>query len=290
MAQLIDGQAIAQALRDEIATQVTKVKQTHGCVPGLAVVLVGEDPASHVYVRNKGIATKQAGMNSFEYRLPADTPQAALLEKIDALNKDPHVHGILVQFPVPAHICQQAIIDHIAPEKDVDGLHPLNAGRLASGLNALTPCTPTGCVHLAKSCLGDDLSGKHVVIIGRSNLVGKPAAQLFLQENCTPSLTHSRTRNLPALCRMADILVAAVGIPHFVKGEWVNEGACIIDVGINRIGAPEKGTGKTRLVGDVDFAAAQHAGFITPVPGGVGPMTIAMLLQNTLAAFHRQIG
>ncbi|MCH1568045.1 MAG: bifunctional methylenetetrahydrofolate dehydrogenase/methenyltetrahydrofolate cyclohydrolase FolD [Alphaproteobacteria bacterium] len=294
-AQKIDGKAIAAALRGRIGDAVSALDKAHGKKPGLAVVLVGEDAASQVYVKNKGIATKEAGMTSLEFRLPADTPEAVLLEQVDALNNDSAVNGILVQFPVPEQMSQQKIIDRINPAKDVDGLNPLNAGRLVSGLSALTPCTPTGSVILAKETLGD-LSGKHAVVIGRSNLVGKPVAQLLLNENCTVTLAHSRTADLPAMCRQADILVAAVGIAELVKGDWIKPGACVIDVGINRIDAPERGLddegkGKTRLVGDVDFAAASEvAAHITPVPGGVGPMTIACLLKNTLTAFCRQNG
>ena len=289
-AQLIDGKQIAADLRGRIGAAVAELNAKHDKLPGLAVVLVGEDAASQVYVKNKGIATKEAGMTSLEFRLPADTPQNVLLDKVRALNADPDVNGILVQFPVPEQISQQAVIDTIDPAKDVDGLNPLNAGRLVSGLAALTPCTPLGSVVLAKQTLGD-LTGKHAVVIGRSNLVGKPVAQLLLNENCTVTLAHSRTADLPAVCRQADILVAAVGIPELVKADWVKPGACVIDVGINRIDAPEKGEGKTRLVGDVAFdEAAEIAAHITPVPGGVGPMTIACLLKNTLTAFCRQNG
>ena len=289
-AQKIDGKAIAAALRGRIAAAVQDLQNRHGKTPGLAVVLVGEDAASQVYVKNKGIATKEAGMTSLEFRLPEDTPEEVLLDKVRALNADPAVNGILVQFPVPAQISQQVVIDTIDAAKDVDGLNPANAGRLVSGLDALTPCTPLGSVILAKETLGD-LTGKHAVVIGRSNLVGKPVAQLLLRENCTVTTAHSRTGDLPAMCRQADILVAAVGIPEMVKGDWVKPGACVIDVGINRIDAPEKGEGKTRLVGDVAYAeAAEIAAHITPVPGGVGPMTIACLLRNTLTAFCRQNG
>ena len=299
-ADLIDGKKIAGALRAQIATRVGVLKSDHNLTPGLAVVLVGEDPASQVYVRNKGIATKEVGMNSLEFRLPADTSQEALLDKVRALNNDPEVHGILVQFPVPEQISQQAVIDTISPEKDVDGLHPVNAGRLASGHltgvgAALVPCTPQGSVLLARAALGD-LTGAHAVVVGRSNLVGKPVAQLLLGENCTVSIAHSRTHDLPDLCRNADILVAAVGIAEMVRGDWVKPGACVIDVGINRVPAPEKGLdnagqAKTKLVGDVAFdEAAEVAGHITPVPGGVGPMTIACLLRNTLTAACRQAG
>ena len=284
----IDGKAIAAQLRQRIGAAVTTLKQQHNLTPGLAVVLVGEDAASQVYVRNKGIATKEAGMRSLEFRMPADTAQEDLLAQVEALNNDPEVHGMLVQFPVPDQISQQAVIDTISPDKDVDGLHPQNAGRLVSGLPALTPCTPTGSVILAKQTLGD-LTGKHAVVIGRSNLVGKPVAQLLLNENCTVTIAHSRTKDLAAECRRADILIAAVGIAEMVQGAWVKPGACVIDVGINRVPGAE--AGKTRLVGDVDFAAASaHAGHITPVPGGVGPMTIACLLRNTLMAACRQAG
>ena len=289
-AQKIDGKAIAAALRGRIGAAVQDLQNRHRKMPGLAVVLVGEDAASQVYVKNKGIATKEAGMTSLEFRLPEDTPEEVLFDKLDALNADPEVNGILVQFPVPDQISQQKVIDTIDPAKDVDGLNPANAGRLVSGLDALTPCTPLGSVILAKETLGD-LTGKHAVVIGRSNLVGKPVAQLLLRENCTVTTAHSRTSDLPAVCRQADILVAAVGIPEMVKADWVKPGACVIDVGINRIDAPEKGRGKTRLVGDVAYDdAAEVAAHITPVPGGVGPMTIACLLRNTLTAFCRQNG
>ena len=284
----IDGKAIAAALRQRIGDAVTTLKQNHNLTPGLAVVLVGEDAASQVYVRNKGIATKEAGMHSLEFRMPADTTQEDLLAQVEALNKDARVHGILVQFPVPDQISQQAVIDTISPDKDVDGLHPQNAGRLVSGLPALAPCTPTGSVILAKQTLGD-LTGKHAVVIGRSNLVGKPVAQLLLNENCTVTIAHSRTKDLAAECRRADILIAAVGIAEMVQGDWVKPGACVIDVGINRVPGAE--AGKTRLVGDVDFdAVSAHAAHVTPVPGGVGPMTIACLLRNTLTAACRQAG
>lgn len=294
-AEIIDGKAIAAGLRARIGDAVAELQDTHGLTPGLAVVLVGEDPASQVYVRNKGIATKQAGMVSLEFKLPADTSEAVLLDKVRELNDDPSVHGILVQFPVPDQISQQNVINTISPDKDVDGLHPVNAGRLVSGLDALAPCTPTGAVILARETL-HDLTGKHAVVLGRSNLVGKPVAQLLLNENATVTIAHSRTKDLPEICRRADILVAAVGIPEMVKGDWVKPGACVIDVGINRIDAPEKNTdekeaAKTRLVGDVAFKeVAAVAGHITPVPGGVGPMTIACLLRNTLTAARRIAG
>lgn len=287
-ARLIDGKEIAAALRGEIAVTVRGLIADHGVRPGLAVVLVGEDPASQVYVRNKSIATEAAGMASFEHRLPADTPEEELLSLVGALNADPNVHGLLVQFPVPPHMSQQRVIEHINPDKDVDGLHPINAGKLASGIAGLVPCTPLGSLILAQRSLGD-LSGNHVVIVGRSNLVGKPAAQLFLGENATVTIAHSRTNDLPNLCQQADILIAAVGRPRMIEGSWIKKGATVIDVGINRIEDPA--TGKTRLVGDVDFeSAAAVAGQITPVPGGVGPMTIACLLRNTVVAACRQSG
>ena len=297
-ATLIDGKKIAAELRGAIGARVSALQAAHNLTPGLAVVLVGEDAASQVYVRNKGIATREVGMQSFEYRRPADTSQRVLLDKVNELNDDSAVHGILVQFPVPEQISQQTVIDTISPDKDVDGLHPINAGRLASGHltgpgAALAPCTPQGSVMLARAALGD-LTGAHALVVGRSNLVGKPVAQLLLAENCTVSIAHSRTRDLAGLCRSADVLVAAVGIPEMVKGDWVKPGSCVIDVGINRVEAPEKGLDdagrpKTKLVGDVAFDdVAQLAGHITPVPGGVGPMTIACLLQNTLTAACRQ--
>lgn len=289
-AALIDGKAFAAGLRERIGAAIADLKSTHGAVPGLAVVLVGEDPASQVYVRNKGKQTIESGMASFEHKLDASTSQEALLKLIADLNADPAVDGILVQLPLPDHIDAQAVLDTITPEKDVDGFHVINAGRLATGGDALVPCTPLGCLLLLRDQLGD-LTGKHAVIVGRSNIVGKPMAALLLRESCTVTVTHSRTRDLPAECRRADILVAAVGRPEMVKGDWVKPGATVIDVGINRIDAPEKGEGKTRLVGDVDFASASEvAGAITPVPGGVGPMTIACLLRNTVEAACRRRG
>jgi methylenetetrahydrofolate dehydrogenase (NADP+)/methenyltetrahydrofolate cyclohydrolase len=287
-ASLIDGKKIAADLRAEIAGVVASLKADHDVTPGLAVVLVGEDAASQVYVRNKGIATHEAGMASFEHRLPAETTQAELLALVSRLNNDPSVHGILVQFPVPAHISQQDVIEHINPDKDVDGLHPINAGRLASGIAGLVPCTPMGSLILAQRTLGD-LAGKNVVVVGRSNLVGKPAAQLFLGAHATVTVAHSRSRDLAEICRHADILIAAVGRPQMIAGDWVKPGATVIDVGINRVN--DAATGKTKLVGDVDFAAAQAvAAHITPVPGGVGPMTIACLLRNAVVAACRQAG
>jgi methylenetetrahydrofolate dehydrogenase (NADP+)/methenyltetrahydrofolate cyclohydrolase len=289
-ARIIDGKAYAAGLRGRIGEHVARLQKDHGLTPGLAVVLVGNDPASEVYVRNKGIATKEVGMNSFEFKLPADTNEEDLLAKVRELNADPSVHGILVQFPVPDQISQQKVIDTISPDKDVDGLHPVNAGRLASGLDGLVSCTPLGCLMLIKDVMAD-IAGKNAVVIGRSNLVGKPVAQLLLKENCTVTIAHSRTADLAKVAAGADILVAAVGRAQMVKGDWVKPGATVIDVGMNRIPAPEKGEGKTRLVGDVDFEAAKEvAGAITPVPGGVGPMTIACLLHNTLIAACRQAG
>jgi len=287
-AQIIDGKAFGQGLRARVAAEVAELKKS-GLTPGLAVVLVGEDPASQVYVRNKGVQTEEAGMLSVTHRLPAETSQADLLALVEQLNADPAIHGILVQFPVPAHISQPAVVATISPDKDVDGLHVINAGRLASGLPALTPCTPLGCMMLIRDVLGEDLAGKRAVVIGRSNLVGKPIAQLLLGADCTVTIAHSKTKDLPAVCREADILVAAVGRPQMVKADWIKPGACVIDVGMNRI--PGKEPGKTKLVGDVDYEGARSvAGSITPVPGGVGPMTIACLLQNTLTAAKRLAG
>tara|TARA_Y100000768_G_scaffold57280_2_gene38452 strand:+ start:5182 stop:6081 length:900 start_codon:yes stop_codon:yes gene_type:complete len=281
---IIDGKDYASRLRGKLKIAVNDLKDKYKITPGLAVVLVGNDPASEIYVRNKGIQTKEAGMNSFEYRLPESTSEDDLLAKVEQLNSDKSVNGILVQFPVPKHMEQQKIIERILPSKDVDGLHPVNSGYLASGLKGLVPCTPQGASLLIKDTL-PSLSGLHAVIVGRSNLVGKPIAQLLLRENCTVTICHSRTKNLKEICLSADILVAAVGIPEMVKGDWVKDGAVVIDVGINRLPAPEKGEGKTKLVGDVDFGeAGKKSSAITPVPGGVGPMTIACLLLNTLAA------
>jgi len=283
-ADVIDGRAFAATLRARVGAAVKGLKKNHGLTPGLAVVLVGADPASEVYVRNKGVATREAGMNSFEFKMPGDVSQDALLAQVYALNEDPSVHGILVQFPVPEHIDQSRVIEAIDPNKDVDGLHPVNAGHLMGGNGLLVPCTPLGCVKLIKNHL-KDLSGKRALVLGRSALVGKPLGLLLLNENCTVTLAHSRTLDLADECRRADILVAAVGRPHFVQGDWIKPGAVVIDVGINRVPAPEKGAGKTRLVGDVDYVpACERAAAITPVPGGVGPMTIACLLANTLTA------
>ena len=290
-ARIIDGKVLAPAVKTAVAAAVADLKARHGLTPGLGVILVGEDPASQVYVRNKHKATLEAGMNSFECTMPATSSEAEVLVKVAEFNANPDIHGFLVQFPVPDQISQQAVIDAIDPVKDADGLHPLNAGRLASGLPAMVPATPEGCLIMAKHAAGGDLTGKHAVIIGRSNLVGKPVAQLLLNENCTVTIAHSRSRDLPAIARQADILVAAVGRPQMVKGDWVKPGAIVIDVGINRIDAPEKGEGKTRLVGDVDYAEAfKVAGAITPVPGGVGLMTVACLMRNAVIAACRQHG
>lgn len=287
--KLIDGKAFAATMRGKIAEQAAILKRDHGVTPGLAAVLVGEDPASHVYVRNKEKQTIECGMASVGRKLAADTSQKELLSVIEELNADPAVHGILVQLPLPDQIDAAAIIPAILPEKDVDGFHPINVGRLASGEPGLVPCTPLGCTMMLKDRLGD-LSGANAVIVGRSNIVGKPMAHLLLAENCTVTIAHSRTRDLADVCRGADILVAAVGRAQMIQGDWIKPGATVIDVGINRV-PKEDGSGKFRLVGDVDFDAAKDvAGAITPVPGGVGPMTIACLLQNTLTACARQNG
>ncbi|OKH88667.1 bifunctional methylenetetrahydrofolate dehydrogenase/methenyltetrahydrofolate cyclohydrolase FolD [Thalassospira sp. TSL5-1] len=286
-AKIIDGKAFAAKLRGDITTEVAKLKAEHGIVPGLAVVLVGEDPASQVYVRNKGKQTIECGMNSYEHKLPAATTQEDLVALITQLNNDPKVHGILCQLPVPKHIDENAVLAAIDPAKDVDGFHIINAGALATGGDGIAPCTPYGCLMLLKDTLGD-LSGKRAVVVGRSNIVGKPMAQLLLKENCTVTIAHSRTRDLPEEVRRADIVIAAVGRPNMIKGDWIGKGATVIDVGINRI---EGENGKMKLVGDVDFdSAAEVAGAITPVPGGVGPMTIACLLNNTLIAACRANG
>jgi methylenetetrahydrofolate dehydrogenase (NADP+) / methenyltetrahydrofolate cyclohydrolase len=281
-ATIIDGKKAAADLRARVAELAAAFAADAGRKPGLAVVLVGEDAASSVYVRSKGKATVAAGMESFEHRLPADTPQADLIALVDALNADDRVDGILVQLPLPEGLDAQAVLTRIDPDKDVDGFHPVNAGRLATGLNGFVPCTPYGCLMLLKAELGD-LSGLNAVVVGRSNIVGKPMAALLTAADCTVTIAHSRTRNLPHHLAAADIVVAAVGRPHFVKGEWLKPGATVIDVGINRT--------DTGLVGDVEFeSAASVAGAITPVPGGVGPMTIACLLRNTLVAAHRREG
>ena len=290
-AKIIDGKAFAAELRGRVGDTVAALGRDHGLTPGLAVVLVGKNPASHIYVRNKNKQTLEAGMNSFEHNLPVETSQDALLALVRQLNDDPKVHGILVQLPLPDRIDDQAVINAIDPDKDVDGFHVINAGRLmtvAKGSQPpLVPCTPLGCLMLLKAEIGD-LSGQRAVVVGRSNIVGKPMAQLLLQESCTVTIAHSRTRDLPAVCREADILVAAVGRPKMIEGDWIKPGAVVIDVGINRI---EAEGGKTKLVGDVDTEAAKRvAAAITPVPGGVGPMTIACLLANTTTAACRQHG
>jgi methylenetetrahydrofolate dehydrogenase (NADP+) / methenyltetrahydrofolate cyclohydrolase len=280
MTQIIDGKAFAEGLRRRIGSAVAKLKADHALMPGLAVVLVGEDPASKVYVANKAKQTVEVGMNSWEHKLPAETSEADLLALVQKLNNDPSVHGILVQMPVPKHIDSAKVLNTVAPEKDVDGFHVVNVGRLSTGQDALVACTPTGCVMLAKSTLGK-LDGLNAVVIGRSNIVGKPVAQLLLAENCTVTVAHSKSKDLPAIVRQADLVIAAVGRPEMVKGDWIKPGACVIDVGINRI----ERNGKNILVGDCDFASCKDvAGSITPVPGGVGPMTIACLLYNTVRA------
>ena len=279
MATIIDGKAFSAKLRGEIARKVAVLKQVHSITPGLAVVLVGEDPASQVYVRSKGKQTVEAGMNSYEHKLDVNTSQQDLLALIEQLNGDPDVHGILVQLPLPGHIDEEAVINSISVGKDVDGFHLSNVGLLSIGADGIVPCTPLGSLMMLKDHLGD-LSGKKAIIVGRSNIVGKPMAALLLKESCTVTIAHSRTVDLPGECRQADILVAAVGRPEMVKGDWIKPGATVIDVGINRI---ENEDGSTRLVGDVEFdSAVKVAGAITPVPGGVGPMTIACLLHNTL--------
>ncbi|MEM8848780.1 MAG: bifunctional methylenetetrahydrofolate dehydrogenase/methenyltetrahydrofolate cyclohydrolase FolD [Pseudomonadota bacterium] len=288
-AKIIDGKAFAAGIRGAVAEHVARLASEHGVKPGLAVVLVGEDPASEVYVGHKHKATVAAGMASFEHRLPADTSEETLFDLIDRLNADPSVHGILCQFPVPAHLDERRTVARIDPAKDVDGLSVANAGLLATGGDALVSCTPLGCLMLLRDVLGD-MTGKDAVVIGRSNLFGKPMAQLLLRENCTVTVAHSRTKDLRDVCRRADILVAAVGRAEMVQGDWVKPGATVIDVGITRVPHPDK-PGKTRLLGDCHFAScADVAGAITPVPGGVGPMTIACLLANTVTACCRAHG
>jgi methylenetetrahydrofolate dehydrogenase (NADP+)/methenyltetrahydrofolate cyclohydrolase len=285
--RIIDGKAIGAKLRGEIAREVAQLKQAHGVTPGIAVVLVGANPASEVYVRTKSKAVGEAGMRAVDRKLPEATSEADLLAEVARLNADPSIHGILVQLPLPKHIDSQKVIAAIDPAKDVDGFHPVNAGKLASGLPALVPCTPLGCVILAKT-VHASLAGMDAVVIGRSNIVGKPVAQLLLAENATVTITHSKTRDLPAVCRRADLLVAAIGRPEMVRGDWIKPGATVIDVGINRIAGEG---GKSRIVGDVAFSEAEKvAGALTPVPGGVGPMTIACLLLNTVRAACAQHG
>lgn len=286
-AALIDGKAFAEGLRQKVGEYAAAFEARSGRKAGLAVVLVGEDPASQVYVRSKGKATLAAGMNSFEYRMDDDTTEAELIAKVEELNADPGVDGILVQLPLPKELDEQAVISTIDPDKDVDGFHIINAGRLSVGQKGFVPCTPLGCLMMLKDRLGD-LSGKDAVVVGRSNIVGKPMAQLLTDANATVTIAHSRTRDLPDVVRRADIVVAAVGRPEMVKGDWIKPGAVVIDVGINRIETDE---GKTRLVGDVDFTSAREvASAITPVPGGVGPMTIAVLLRNALVSAYRREG
>ena len=285
-ATIIDGKAFAATVREKVAGHVARLKEEHGITPGLAVVLVGEDPASQVYVRSKGKQTVETGMHSFEHRLDADTSEADLLAIVDQLNTDPAVHGILVQLPLPGHLNEDLVINAIDPAKDVDGFHISNVGLLGTGQKSMVPCTPLGCLMMLRDHHGS-LSGMDAVVIGRSNIVGKPMAQLLLGDSCTVTIAHSRTKDLPEVVRRADVVVAAVGRPEMVPGDWIKEGATVIDVGINRI----EQDGKTRLVGDVDFAsAAERVGAITPVPGGVGPMTIACLLANTVTACCRANG
>ncbi|WP_375550545.1 bifunctional methylenetetrahydrofolate dehydrogenase/methenyltetrahydrofolate cyclohydrolase FolD [Rhodophyticola porphyridii] len=288
-AEIIDGKAFAAQIREKVAAHVARLKSDHDMVPGLAVVLVGEDPASQVYVRNKGKQTVEAGMAGFEHKLDAATSEADILHLVDRLNADPKVHGILVQLPLPDHVDSSKVINRINPAKDVDGFHISNVGLLGTGQKSMVPCTPLGCLMMLRDHHGS-LSGLNAVVLGRSNIVGKPMAQLLLADNCTVTIAHSRTTDLPHICRGADILVVAVGRPEMVQGDWVKPGATVIDVGMNRIQHPDN-PDKTKLVGDVDFAAAaQVAGAITPVPGGVGPMTIACLLANTVTACCRAHG
>ena len=281
-AQIIDGKAYAEGLRGRIAGHVARLKAEHGITPGLAVVIVGHDPASEIYVSQKAKQTVEVGMHSEKYELAEDTPEAEVLALVERLNRDPKIHGILMQLPLPRQIDPNKVILAISPDKDVDCFTPASVGKLQIGLPGPVSCTPLGCLMLLRDFLGN-LSGKHAVIVGRSNLVGKPMAQLLLRENCTVTVAHSKTADLPGIVRQADIVVAAVGRPQMIKGDWIKPGAAVIDVGINRVPAPDKGEGKTRLVGDVDYASALPvAGWITPVPGGVGPMTIACLLANTV--------
>lgn len=289
-AKIIDGREFAAEVRGRVKDHVARLASEHGFAPGLAVVLVGEDPASQVYVRSKGKATVEAGMKSVEHRLAADTSERELLALVDQLNNDSSIHGILVQLPLPEHLKEDLVVNAIDPAKDVDGFHISNVGLLGTGRKSMVPCTPLGCLMMLRDH-HESLSGLEAVIIGRSNIVGRPMAQLLIGDSCTVTVAHSRTRDLPEVVRRADVVVAAVGRPEMVQGNWVKPGATVIDVGINRVDAPERGEGKTRLVGDVDFERAlQVAGAITPVPGGVGPMTIACLLANTLTACCRSNG
>ena len=286
-AQIIDGHVLSERLKTRVAAEVAELKQAHGLTPGLAVVLVGEDPASQIYVRSKAEESRKAGLHSVVHRLPAETAEADVIALVQQLNADPTIHGVLVQLPLPKHISEQRVLAVLDPAKDVDGLTVANAGRLASGLPALTPCTPLGCMIMLRESLGD-LAGKTALVVGRSVLVGRPVAQLLLRADCTVTIAHSKTRDLPDVCRQAEILVAAIGRPQMIQGDWIRPGAAVIDVGINRapLRDPVKAAaGKTRVVGDVDFkAASEVAGWITPVPGGVGLMTVACLLQNTVTA------
>lgn len=285
-AKIISGKEFSESVRNKVAHHVAHLKADHGIVPGLAVVLVGEDPASKVYVRNKGEQTLAVGMKSVEHKLDVNTPEEKLLKLIESLNEDPTIHGILCQLPLPGHINEDLVINSISPDKDVDGFHISNVGRLGTGQKSMVPCTPLGCLMMLRYHHGS-LSGLNAVVVGRSNIVGKPMANLLLQDSCTVTIAHSRTKDIENICRRADIIVAAVGRPEMINADWISEGATVIDVGINRIPHPEK-EGKTKLVGDVDYkSAAQVAGAITPVPGGVGPMTIACLLANTVTACCR---
>ncbi|MDQ6436667.1 bifunctional methylenetetrahydrofolate dehydrogenase/methenyltetrahydrofolate cyclohydrolase FolD [Mesorhizobium sp. LHD-90] len=293
MAEIIDGKAVAEDVVAKVKTLAAGLKAEKGIVPGLAVVIVGEDPASQVYVASKGKKAKECGFHSVQHTLPAETGEAELAELIETLNADPAIHGILVQLPLPKHIDSGSIIQTISPDKDVDGFHFVNVGKLGTGEleTAFVPCTPAGSMLLIERVRGKDLSGLNAVVVGRSNIVGKPMANLLLAANCTVTIAHSRTKDLAALARTADILVAAVGRPEMIRSDWVKPGATVIDVGINRVPAPDKGEGKTRLVGDVAYTeAADNAGAITPVPGGVGPMTIALLMANTLVSAYLRAG
>lgn len=292
-AEIIDGKAVGEDIVASVRAQTEALRAASNVTPGLAVVLVGADPASQVYVRNKSVKAEACGFKSEQHTMPADMSEADLLDLVGRLNADPSIHGILVQLPLPDHIDETRVLRAIDPRKDVDGFHPINVGLLSTGAleEALVPCTPAGCHLLLKRRFGAGLSGRNALVIGRSNIVGKPMAQLLLSESCTVTVAHSRTRDLPALCRSMDIVVAAVGRPEMVRGDWIGPGAVVIDVGINRIDAPERGPGKTRLVGDVCFdEAVDRAAAITPVPGGIGPMTIAMLMANTLTAACRAAG
>ena len=289
-AEIIDGKGFARRLRSRVASTVAEIRSSQGMVPGLAVILVGQDPASEVYVRNKARQTSEVGMESFKYVLDADVSEETLLDLIDEVNRNDSIHGLLVQLPLPDHIDSDLVINSISPQKDVDGFHISNVGLLSTGQKAMVPCTPLGCKLMLLDHHGS-LSGMNAVIVGRSNIVGKPMANLLLHEHCTVTVAHSRTRDLPAVCREADILVAAVGRPNFIQGSWIKPGGTVIDVGINRINNPDPAISKPKLVGDVDFdQAISVAGAITPVPGGVGPMTIACLLANTVTSFCRTEG